>query len=110
MDDDTIRLYLHTQLAAAFPDLALYYRPSGNLQISRPCLIYEPKAYEPSFSLNETYAVGVRFQVTILSDLPGYSDKRNVYIMPGVIVSSSDSYVSSDIVHDVFTVSVNSIR
>ena len=111
MDDEEVRLYLHSLLEAAYPDLGLYYRPPGNLQIDRPCIIYEPKALEPSYSNNSPYVVGTRFQVTILSDLPGYGT-RGMFGLPnqgGVFIMGNTSYVSSDIVHDVFTLSVNSI-
>ena len=112
MDDGEIRLYLHSLLEAAFPELTLYYRPPGNLILSRPCIVYEPKSAEPSYSNNTTYVVGTRFQITILSDLPGYGNTRNIFGIPNqgdVVISDNRSYVSSDIVHDVFTVSVNSI-
>lgn len=111
MDDGEIRLYLHSLLETYFPGLALYYRPPGNLKLTRPCIVYEPKAPEPSYSNNETYVVGTRFQITVLSDLPGYDNTRNIFGLPnhGVVISSSRSYVSSNIVHDVFTLSVNSI-
>jgi len=109
MDDEQIRLYLQSQLETAFPELTVYYRPPGNLLLDRPCVIYEPKSLEPSFSGNLTYVVGTRFQITLLSDLPGYADKRNVFNLPNVTVYSNNSYVSSDIVHDIFTVLVNTI-
>ena len=109
MDDEQIRLFLHALLEIAFPDLVVYYRPAGDMFVERPCIIYEPKSSEPSFAANVTYVVGTRFQVTILSDIPGYTDKRNIFDMPGVTVMSNTSYVSSDIVHDVFTVLVNTI-
>ncbi len=109
MDDEVIRLYLHSLLQTAFPGLFLYYRPPGNLKLDRPCIVYEPKAIEPSYSNNNAYVVGIRYQITILSDLPGYEDKRNLFGISGIVISSNRSYVSSNIVHDVFTVSVNSI-
>lgn len=110
MDDNATRLQVQTALETAFPDLTVYYRPAGNLKLARPCIIYEPKAYEPSFSNNSAYVVGTRFQMTILSDLPGYANKKNVFNIPGwYVMSGNHSYVSSDIVHDVFTISVNSI-
>lgn len=111
MDDDAIRLYLHALLEAAYPDLGLYYRPPGDLVLDRPCIIYEPKASEPSYSNNNPYVVGTRYQVTILSDIPGYGT-RNMFGLvsqSGVVINGNTSYVSSDIVHDVFTLSVNSI-
>jgi hypothetical protein len=109
MDDNTIRLNLHTLLEAAFPDLVAYYRPPGNIKLARPCIVYEPKANEPSFSNNSPYVVGTRFQITFLSDLPGYPNKRDIFDISGIVVTGNRSYVSSDIVHDVFTISVNSI-
>jgi len=111
MDDNDIRLYLHSLLETHFPSLDLYYRPPGNLKLNRPCIVYEPKAVEPSYSNNESYVVGTRFQLTVLSDLPGYDNTKNIFGLSnhGCVISSNQSYVSSDIVHDIFTVSVNSI-
>ena len=109
MDDDTIRLNLHNQLVAAFPDLTIYYRPPGNIELTRPCIVYEPKQDEPSYANNKPYTIGTRFQITILSDLPGYSNKRAIFDIDWISISGNRSYVSSDIVHDVFTLSVNSI-
>jgi hypothetical protein len=111
MDKDEVRLYLHSLLEQYFPSLTLYYRPPGNLKLTRPCIVYEPKAEEPSYSNNETYVVGTRFQVTVLSDLPGYDNTRNIFALPnhGCVISGNRTYVSSNIVHDVFYVSVNSI-
>ena len=110
MDDEAIRLYLHNQLGSVFPDLVAYYRPAGNILLERPCIIYEPKATEPAFANNTVYAAGTRFQITILSDLPlGYSNKLNAFEMVGVTVTSNNTYVADDIVHDVFVVSVNTI-
>jgi hypothetical protein len=109
MDDEETRLYLQSRLETAFPELTVYYRPPGNIILDRPCIIYEPKSLEPSYSGNVTYVVGTRFQITILSDLPGYAAKRNVFNLPDVTVYGNSSYVSSDIVHDIFTVLVNTI-
>ncbi len=114
MDDEEIRLYLHSLLEATFPSLALYYRPPGNLKLTRPCIVYEPKAAEPSYSNNTAYVVGTQFQITVLSDLPGYDNIRKtmfslMFGTPGVVISGNQSYVSSNIIHDVFTVSINSI-
>ena len=110
MDDDTIRLYLHSQINSMFPDLVAYYRPAGNILLERPCIIYEPKAIEPAFANNTVYVAGTRFQLTILSNLPlGYPDKRKVFDMVGVTVTSNNTYIANDIVHDVFVVSVNTI-
>jgi hypothetical protein len=112
MDDEETRLLLHSLLETTFPGLDLYYRPPGNLKLNRPCVVYEPKAIEPSFSNNSTYVVGIRFQITVLSNLPGYTNIRNIFALSntaGIVISGNRSYVSSNIVHDIFIVSVNSI-
>ena len=109
MDEDQIRLYLHSQLESTFPDVKLYYRPPGNLFIARPSIIYEPKEFEPSFANNEAYVVGTQFQITLLSDLPGYAGIRKIFGMSGVVVNNSRTYVSDDIVHNVCMVSINTI-
>lgn len=109
MDDEAVRLFLHNQLKTTFPDLVHYYRPPGNIILERPCIIYEPKATEPSYASNKLYTNGIRFQITILSNIPGYSDKTKVFDIEGVTVTSNNSYVANDVVHDVFIVSVNTI-
>ena len=109
MDEDQIRLYLHSRLESTFPGVGLYYRPPGNLFIERPAIIYEPKEFEPSFANNEAYVVGTQFQITLLSDLPGYTSIRKIFGMLGVVVNNSRTFVSDDIVHDVYTVSINTI-
>lgn len=109
MTDDEIRLLLHNRLLNAFPGLKIYYQPPGNHILERPCIVYKPQATEPSYANNSVYSAGTRFQVTILSDRPGYSDKRNMFTIIGVNIVNNTSYMVENIVHDVFTISVNSI-
>lgn len=110
MDESDIRLNFHNKLSAAFPDLRAYYRPSGNKILTRPCIVYEPRENEPSFANNRAFTIGVRYQVTILSDTPGYFDKNKMYEIEGITISGNNSFTNEDIVHDVFHISVNSIR
>lgn len=111
MDKEEVRLYLQQVLEAEFPELPVIFRPSGNLRLTYPCIIYEPKAEEPAYANNSTYAVGTRFQVTFLSYLPGYGSTRLMFSLGlfGVVVSSNNSFVSDDVVHDVFIVNVHTI-
>jgi len=109
MGENENRLYLHYSLVDAFPGVSIYYRPPGNLLIQRPCVIYEPKTFEPSYANSQPYVVGTLFQVTLLSDLPGFGDKSSIFSIPGVVVRNNNTYVMNDIVHDVFELSVNSI-
>jgi hypothetical protein len=110
VDDEDIRLYLQTLLGVNFPDVnGPYYSPPGDIILERPCIIYSTLQAEPAYASNLPYVVGTRFQVTILSNLPGYGNKRAMFGMPGVIVNSNNSYVAEDIVHDVYIVSINTI-
>jgi len=99
---------------AAFPDLeatnSIVYRPSGQVKLTYPCLIYEPRRTHTSHANNFLYVAGTRFLVTILSQRPGYSNIRNMFTIPGISVSQDTSFMEADIVHDVFTVFVNVIR
>lgn len=110
MDDEDLQLLLHNKLWATFPDMAMIvYRPPGDLILSRPCIVYEPVQHEPSFANNNAYVVGMRYTVTLLSDLPGYPNPKKVYGIEGVHVTSSRSHITADIVHNVYTVSINTI-
>lgn len=71
MADSPSRLYLHEVLGETFPELPAYYRPPGNVILPRPCIVYTTLQREPAYANNVTYSVGTRFQLTILSDLPG---------------------------------------
>jgi hypothetical protein len=111
MDSEENRLFLHSLLETTFPDVTIYYRPPGNILLEYPCIVYERKAFEPTFANTAAYIVGTRFQLSFLSQLPGYSSVQSLYALhgQGLIVTSSDSYENDDIVHDVFSISVNSL-
>lgn len=110
MDDGDNRLFLHSLLQDTFPGVSIYYRPPGNILLNYPCIVYERRGFEPSFSNTSAYVVGNRYQVMFISRLPGYSNVKKMFDLQGqVIIGSNDSYESDDLVHDVFTISVNSI-
>jgi hypothetical protein len=109
MDDEDIRLFLQSALETAFPGLTVYYRPTGNIAKTRPCVVYEPRKTIPSYSNNAPFVVGREFQVSILSDVPGYNT-RPMFSIPGITNRSNNSFISEDIVHDVFIVAVNTIK
>lgn len=109
MDEETLRLQLHILLESAFPGVGIYYKPPGNIILKRPCIIYVPTQREPSYANSSVYSLGRRFQVTILSDLPGIEGTDVMFELEGVTVRSNRSYISSDINHDVFQISINSI-
>lgn len=111
MDSEQKRLVLHTLLANNFPDVTIYYRPPGNILLTYPCIVYERKEFEPSFANTAAYVVGARYQVMFVSELPGYSTVELMFTLngQGLVITSNDSYENDDLVHDVFTVSVNTI-
>lgn len=111
MDEEARRLFLHNLLETIFPDLLVYFRPPGNMHLNRPCIRYEPKAAEPSWSNNSAFVIGGRYQISILSDLPGYSNADLMFDLAnsGVVITSNNTYTSDDVVHQVFIVSVNTI-
>ena len=108
MDENSIRLHVHSELERIFPDAkSIYYRPPGDIILTRPSIVYDAVSEEPSYASNRPYTIGMSYQVTLLSDLPGYFEKRKIYDMSGVTVSHNSSYVSDDVVHDVFTITMN---
>ncbi len=112
MDDETNRLNLQTLLENNFPSWNIYYQPSGNMRLTRPCIVYEPKAFEPAYANNSAFTVGRRYQLSFLSDLPGNTESSAIFDLhgSGLMITSNRSYVNEDIVHDVFIISVNSIN
>lgn len=109
MDETTLRIYFHTLLTGAFTDLKAYFRPPGDLILSRPCIVYDTLQAEPSFANNKAYVVGSRFQVTFLSNRPGYMNSRKIYDIDGIVVISNNSFEDDDVIHDVYRITVNSI-
>lgn len=109
MDEEDVRLYLQSSLESGFNGLNVYFRPPENLLLNYPCIVYEPKSLEASYANSVPYVIGTQFQVTLLSNLPGYSDARSALKMPGVVVNGHHTFVKEAVVHDVFTVSVNVI-
>lgn len=110
MDETATRLLFHTAVQSLFDDVKLYFRPPGNLILQYPCIVYQPQSSEPSYALNKPYVIGETYQAILMSVLPGYSEKRKFYDLPeSMIVTSNTSYVVDDLVHDVFTITVNAI-
>lgn len=109
MTDEDIRLHLESEFEIHFPDLRTYYRPPGDMILQRPCIHYEALQDQPSYSNNSSYTIGLRYKIMLLSDLPGYSARRGVYNISGITVLSNQQYVSDDVVHDVFIITVNAL-
>lgn len=109
MDSNDIRLRLHALLTSKFPDVTVYYRPSGDIFLTYPCIVYERKSFVTTNANSSTYSIGERFQVSLISLLPGYSNTRDMFDLHGsngITVENSNEYETDDLVHTVFTVSV----
>ena len=76
MDKEEVRLSLQTALETKFPDLSVIFRPSGNHDLTYPCITYVPNKEEVSFANNLPYTIGTQFQVMFISNLSGYADTR----------------------------------
>lgn len=110
MDNEDRRLILHGRLVDLFPTYGIFYNPPGDLLLSRPCIVYTDTQEEPSYANNLSYIVGTRFQVTVFEDLPGIGGLTSgIFDIPGITVNSNRKYITADVVHYVFNVSVNTI-
>lgn len=110
MDEEDIRIYLHNVLVTIFPGFSIAYNPPGNVLFERPCIIYKPLEIEPSYASNVGYIMGMKYEVVILSDLPGlYGQSWALYDRRDITVRTHKTYTHEDINHDVFVVSVNTI-
>ena len=109
MDKEDVRLVLHNGLEAKFPTLNVIFRPSGNHELTYPCVTYDSKKEEPTFANNAPYTIGTQFQVMFMRLVSDLSvNTRLIYeLMPEVIVINSNSYTAGDVAHDVFIVSVH---
>lgn len=111
MDKEEVRLFLHQTLESTWADLEAIFRPSGNQQLTYPCIVYEAKEEEPSFANNLGYIIGTRFQVSFLYLRSDYINTHPIYSLGplGITVSSSRNFIDDDVVHDIFDVSVHKI-
>ena len=110
MDELGIRSYLKEQLEELFPTVMFYYSPSGNMSLSRPCVVCTLSNHRPAFALSQPYQIGKEYSLMFLSDIPGLEGTDKVYSIPNINVLSTRSYVVEDIHHMVFNVAVNSIK
>lgn len=111
MDKEEVRLVLQNALETTFPELPVIFRPSGNFEYQYPCIVYEPKKEQPAFANNKPYVIGTQFEVMFLSYRPGFNSTRLMYDLGelGINVVNHNSYATTDVVHEVFTVKVHTL-
>ena len=98
------RLTLHAALQVLFPTLPLYFRPNDTLSIQYPCVIYDVYRYKGETANNERYSLKTQFTVNVLSPVPGIEDANLVLRIP--TAAHINSYTTSDIVHEVFRLTI----
>jgi hypothetical protein len=109
MDEEQVRLYLRDILIVLYPGVPRFYRPPSDTVLTYPCIVYTPLQAEPSYANSIPYVMGTRFQVSLLSVVPGYTNPRAIFGASGIVITSNRSYTENDVVHDVFTLTVNKI-
>lgn len=102
MDED--RLLLHSRIQSIFPTLKLYFRPPSKLLLEYPCVVYDVIEMPTTRANNGLYSVGTTFSVTLMSKIPGIKGIHDMLQVPHA--RHTRSFVSSDIVHDIFTIEV----
>lgn len=103
MDED--RLVLHNLLLELFPTLKLYFRPPSKIILEYPCIVYDVKKLNANYAANKPYNKGTTYQLTVMTNLPGFADAKKVLDIPNS--THTTSYIVSDIVHDIFDVTIN---
>ena len=109
MAEASDRLYLQSILEETFPGITVYYRPPGDVILTRPYIVYTKLQREPTYANNLPYSIGTRFQITIISDRPGLMDLDVIFSMENVTVVSNNAFMEDDLAHDIFTVTINKI-
>lgn len=98
------RIWLSIQLEDIYPGIKRYYRPTNNLPLEPPYIIYTKDKLDADYSNNSPYSKTERFQVILVSNLPGEFDISLMLNIKGA--EHKSSYTQKDLVHDVFSVSV----
>lgn len=97
---------IHTKIQAAFPNLTVYYRPTDKITLRYPCITYAQDIVTPTLADNVIYSLTTSYTVTIMSLIPGI-DTRSIFSIPRV--QQTTTFISDDIVHDVFKIVMSAI-
>lgn len=103
MNDE--RLELHQMLSDLFPEYMIYFRPSSKLILQYPCVVYDVSGYKASTANNKTYTKATRFQIKVLSIVPGVKNANKLLDLNARHITS---YITEDIVNDIFELSLRS--
>ena len=109
MISDTWRLYLQDALEERFPDFEVVFEPPGDYILPKPCIVYELRRRRPAYSNNVPYVIGREFEVTFLTNGLTDHDYDIMFNIPGVVVTNSNRHTTNGVVHEVFTVNINTI-
>lgn len=101
------RLILYDKLNETFPNLKIYFRPSSKLNLQYPCIVYDVSTLRNKHADNNSYSVGTRFQVTVMSVVPGVDNIKDMFDIPRA--QHIRSFTNDDIVHDIFHIEINTL-
>lgn len=99
---DSARLALHAMLQAALPNFKLYFRPPSKIILEYPCAVYDLRKSGGLYADSQLYSDGFMFQIVVMTNIPGFTGHADILALTGA--SHETSYMSDDIVHDVFTI------
>lgn len=108
MNNYTDRLVLHNRMLVALDGLGIkiYFRPPTNMTLQYPCVVYTTTQFPRNFANDTTYVSGETYEVSFISPNPGSDDHKRLQTIP--YASHIRSYVSDNLVHDVYRISIHS--
>lgn len=86
------------------PYINVYYAPTRDIDLIRPCAVYMIKSINVVYANNQPYRTSRTFSITLLTDIHNESFRDQIVAIPGV--SHVQTYVVSDVVHDIFEITI----
>lgn len=86
------------------PYINVYYAPTREIDLLRPCIVYMLKSINVAYANNKPYRITRVFSLTLLTDIHGEPFRDQIMAIPQV--SHIQTYVVSDVVHDIFEITI----
>lgn len=96
---------LQGELTAAFPGLAILFRPPQHHTLTYPCVVYDYSSTDVKHANNDPYKVGFVFNVTFLSSRFTVFDTQPVLKIKSARHSST--FTNDDIVNETYTITIS---
>ena len=85
--------------------LKIYYMPTREMDLEKPCIVYTLKRDTSVYANNVPYMVETVYSVVLMTNIAEVSLRNTVLSIPGM--SHIQTYVTSDIVNDIFEITIN---